>query len=41
MQYDWSRLSNDEWARFKEIQTEMKALIAKATVKTEVVEGEG
>ncbi len=41
VQYNWSLLSNDEWARFKEIQTEMKGLLVKATVKTEVVvEGE-
>ncbi|MCH8041822.1 MAG: hypothetical protein IH977_15990 [Nitrospinae bacterium] len=37
-QYDWSLLSNEQWARFKEIQTEMKALLEVATVKTE---GEG
>ncbi len=36
-QYDWSLLSNEQWARFKEIQTEMKELLAKATVKPEVV----
>ncbi len=32
--YNWSLLTNDEWRRFKEIQTEMKGLLAKATVKT-------
>ncbi len=37
-QDDWSLLSNEQWARFKEIQTEMKALLEVATVKTE---GEG
>ena len=41
VQYNWSLLTNDEWARFKELQTEVKVLVAKATVKTEVVEGEG
>ena len=41
VQYNWSLLSNAQWARFKEIQTEMKALLEKATVKAEVVvEGE-
>ena len=41
VQYNWSLLSNEQWARFKEIQTEMKALLEAATVKAEVVvEGE-
>jgi len=39
--YDWNRLSNDEWNALKRVRTELKELLAKATVKTEVVEGEG
>ena len=37
--YNWSLLSNEQWARFKEIQAEMRELLDVATVKTEVVEG--
>ncbi len=39
VQYNWSLLTNDEWARFKELQTEVKVLVAKATVPV-AVEGE-
>ena len=33
VQYNWSLLSNEQWQRFKEIQAEMKELLAIATVR--------
>jgi len=39
VQYDWNRLSNDEWNELKRVRTELKELLAKAAVPV-VVEGE-
>ena len=38
-QYDWSRLSNDEWKQLTTIKRELRVLMEKAAVRV-VVEGE-